>query len=217
MQTSGSWDSSEQRNRHRSPLLRLPGELRNKVYEYVLGGVIVSVFPSVDARFAYQLHAHRTSPSATLGEDPTMLEAMALLRVCRHIYAETRFLPLKLFTLHVNSGGSFFEFLKTLHPMERDAITTIQVSTPDANEGGTLLHCVNRLVGNDFNSQKIHLELLEWSLHLSLDQLGGLKRVIVEEQGQWIYQKGNEHFLRDGIASCVNGRNIDIVLPRSTR
>jgi hypothetical protein len=179
--------------------------------------VTVSVFPSLNARCAYQLHAHLTGPVTAPTAFPTVPEVMALTRVCRQIYAETFLLPLQFFTFHIHSDGSFIEFLETLLPGERDAIRSIQVSTPDANEGGTLLHCVTRLTGNDFNSQKIHLELLEWSLHLALDRLGGLKRVVVEENKQWFYQKANEHLLRDGISSCVKGRNIDIVLPKATR
>jgi hypothetical protein len=142
---------------------------------------------------------------------------MALTRVCRQICAEACSLPLQLFTFHISSDGSFVEFLDTLLPAERDAIKTIQLSTPDANEGGSLLHCVKRRTGNDYVSQKIHLELLEWSFHLALDRLGGLKRVVVEEHTQWVYQKADEHLLRDGIGSCVRGRNIDIVLPELTR
>jgi hypothetical protein len=180
-----------------------------------MSGVTVSVFPSLNARCAYQLHAHLAGPVTAPTADPAVPE-VAITRVCRQIYAETFLLPLRSFTFHINSDGSFIEFLETLAPRAQDAIRTIQVSTPDANEGGTLLHCVTRLTGNDFNSQRIHLELLEWSSHLALDRLGGLRRVVIEENKQWVYKKADEHLLRDGIASCVRGRDIDIVLTKPT-
>jgi hypothetical protein len=186
------------------------------VYEYVLSSVTVSVFPPPDARYRYQLHAHVFGPVAAPTADPTVSNAMALTRVCRQIFVETVSLPLQLFTFHINSDESFPNFLNYLLPIERDAIKTIQISTPDAMEGGSLFHCVQRRTGNDFSSQKLHLEYLEWSMNLALDHLGGLKRVVVEEDPQWLYLKANEHLLRDGIGSCVRGRDIDIILPKPT-
>ncbi|EAT88378.2 hypothetical protein SNOG_04618 [Parastagonospora nodorum SN15] len=191
----------EERNRQRSPLLRLPGELRNKVYEYVLSSVTVSVFPPSDAQYRYQLHAHISGPVAAPTADPTVSNAMALTR---------------LFTFYINSDESFPKFLNYLLPVQRDAIKTIQISTPDAMEGGSLFHCVQRRTDNDFPSQKLHLEYLEWSMNLALDHLEGLKQVVVEEDPQWLYLKANEPLLRDGIGSCVMGRDINIVLPKPT-
>ncbi|KAH4311692.1 hypothetical protein HBI81_129930 [Parastagonospora nodorum] len=209
-------DFCEERNRQRSPLLRLPGELRNKVYEYVLSSVTVSVFPPSDAQYRYQLHAHISGPVAAPTADPTVSNAMALTRVCRQISVETVSLPLQLFTFYINSDESFPKFLNYLLPIQRDAIKTIQISTPDAMEGGSLFHWVQRRTDNDFPSQKLHLEYLEWSMNLALDHLEGLKQVVVEEDPQWLYLKANEHLLRDGIGSCIMGRDIDIVLPKPT-
>jgi hypothetical protein len=206
---------SEARNRKTSPLLRLPGELRNRVYGYALSGVTISVFPAPKPWDPAQLHAHVADPVTALTATSNVMDTINLTRVCRQIHAETRLLPFRAFTFHVNSDGSFNKFIDILLAVQRDAISTIEVSTPDANEGGTLLHCVTRVTGNDFVSQKVHLDLLEWSSHLAFDSLCGLKRVMVEENKQWVYQKDNEPFLRDGISSCVKGRNIDIVLPKS--
>lgn len=185
------------------------------MYEYVFSSVTVSVFPPPDARYRYQLHAHVSGPMETTA-DPTASNAMALTRVCRQIFTETVSLPFQLFTFHISSDGSFPNFLNLLIPVERDAIKTIQVSTPDAMEGGSLLHCVHRSTSNDFPSQKLHLEYLEWSMNLALEYLGGLKRVVVERDPQWLYLKANEHLLRDGIGSCVKDRGIDILLPKPT-
>jgi hypothetical protein len=212
---AGSLQYSESRNRRNSPLLRLPGELRNRVYEYAMSGVTISVFPAPKPWSPAQLHAHVADTATALTAMSSPSDTISLTRVCRQIHVETRLLPFRAFTFHINSDGSFSKFVDSLLPIQRDAISTIEMSTPDANEGGTLLHCVTRVTGNDFVSQKVHLDLLEWSSHLALDRLCGLKRVLVEEDKQWVYRKDNEPFLRDGISSCVMDRNIDIVLPAS--
>lgn len=213
----GSLQHSEARNRQQSPLLRLPGELLNKVYEYVMSGVTISVFAAPKRWGPYELHTNVVDPVTALTTTSNALETTGLTRVCRQIHSETRLLPFRTFTFHIHSDGSFSKLLDTLLPVQRDAISTVQISTPDANEGGTLLHSVTRITGNDFGSQAVHLDLLEWSSDLAFDRLRGLKRVLVEENKQWVYHKCNEPFLRDGISSCVKGRNIDIVLPESTK
>jgi hypothetical protein len=53
-------------------------------------------------------------------------------------------------------------------PSERDAIKTIQVSTPDADEGGSLLHRVQRRTGNDFGAS-IALKFDQVNLETALD------------------------------------------------
>jgi hypothetical protein len=201
---------SEARNRDKSPLLRLPGELRNKVYEYALSGITLFIFPSSNVEKPYRIHVHLAEEAASFSP---AFDVTGLNRVCRQISAETRLLPFQFLTFHIHSDGSFLNFVETLNDVDRDAIATVQISTPDANAGGTLCHAVANSLTNDEVSQRNHLDLLEWSWHLSLDRLGGLKQVVVEEDMQWVYSKAEEHFLRDGISNCVKGRNVDIVIP----
>lgn len=89
------------------------------------------------------------------------------------------------------------------------------MATEDANVGGKLWHSVTNFPGNDYTAQTNHLDLLEWAHHLAFDRLGGLKRVVVEENSQWTYLGDREPTLRAGIAYCTKGRDVDIVLPRS--
>lgn len=65
-----------------SPLLKLPGELRNRIYEFVFRGEV------------YDLAATGTSPLSTHNKD-----RLGLLRACRQIYAESKLFPPALGTL----------------------------------------------------------------------------------------------------------------------
>ncbi|KAH7408373.1 hypothetical protein DE146DRAFT_372209 [Phaeosphaeria sp. MPI-PUGE-AT-0046c] len=206
-------DSRAARNRLRSPLLRLPGELRNRVYELAMSDTVVSVFPSVKPHVPYQLHAHLSGHATDYVGALGMSLVTNLSRVCRQIAAETRLLAFQSATFYIHSDGSFISFIDSLSNAKRGAISTIQISTPDAYAGGTLWCSVKSSVGNDDYSQQIHLDYLEWSWHLSLERLTGLKQVVVEEDEQWVYDKVGERFLREGISSCVRGRNIAIVIP----
>lgn len=118
-------------------------------------------------------------------------------------------------TFSIRSGGSFIKFIDTLPPAMLDAISTIQISTPDAYDGGLLWNHVIHSSSNDEYSQKMHLDYLEWSWHLSLERLNGLRQVLVEKEEQWFYDKTDERFLREGISSCVKGRDIAIIIPEA--
>jgi hypothetical protein len=72
--------NSTQRTQQDSPLLRLPAELRNTIYTYVLQGQI-------------WVAPRRLSFMAGPSPPPNY---MALLHVCREMHADTRFLPFSL-------------------------------------------------------------------------------------------------------------------------
>jgi hypothetical protein len=189
--------------------------LRNKIYDYAMSDMTLSIFPSSNPRKRFQLHAHlaggATGPICSLN----VLDMTGLTRVCQQVYEETRFLPFQAMSFYVHSDGSFIKFIDMLLDAQRDAISTVQISTPDANAGGTLWHSVKNAIGNDDISQRTHLDLLEWSYNLALDRLGGLKRVVVEADNQWVYKKAGERYLLDGIGSCIRGRDVAVVIPES--
>jgi hypothetical protein len=83
-------NNSTERNGISSPLLRLPGKLRNKIYEYALGGRVWHVGDrGSDTRPGDQLIVIKAS------EVP---DACSLLRACHQIHAEAHHLPLSLIT-----------------------------------------------------------------------------------------------------------------------
>lgn len=87
--------------------------------------------------------------------------------------------------------------------------------TEDASVGGKLWHSVTHYPGSDNAAQGDHLDLLEWADNLAFDRLGGLERVIVEENSQWTYYGDRNDILRNGIEHYVKDRNVEIVLPKS--
>jgi len=76
-------------NQSQSPLLRLPGELRNIIYRYFLGNVDIRMFYVKGHWPQHTLRYRRTGNS-----DPRWFKVtarvIALLSVCRQIHAETR-------------------------------------------------------------------------------------------------------------------------------
>jgi hypothetical protein len=208
---------SRARNREQSPLLRLPGELRNKIYEYAMSDVTITIFPSSNPRKPFQLYAYLARGAADAISSSNVLDMTGLMRTCQQVYLETRLLPFQAITFHVNSDGSFITFLEKLLGAERDAITTVQLSTVDANMGGNLYISVAASRRNDEESQRIHLDFLEWSWNLGLDRLVGLKRVVVEPSTQWYYGSEGERFLRAGISRCIKGRDVPVVLPEHSK
>lgn len=201
------------RNQRQSPLLRLPGELRNKVYEYTFSDAIVSVYRSSAPPEYFKMNPYIGSGSSYFTTAPP--ELAALTKTCRQIYADTHLLLFRLITLHVHSDGSLGYLLSTLENSQQHAIATIQLTTQDASVGGTLLESITKRPGNDLVYQGDYLDLLEWMESLPFDKLPGLSRVIVEEDGQWAYKRAGEATLRAGVAHCLKGREVEIVLPPS--
>ncbi|KAF2253367.1 hypothetical protein BU26DRAFT_400386, partial [Trematosphaeria pertusa] len=74
----------------KSPLLRLPGKIRNAIWEYVVGGTTFDMHVKYryKGRYAWRI------PDAKAAN--TTKNQLSLLRVCRQIYAETAILPFKV-------------------------------------------------------------------------------------------------------------------------
>jgi hypothetical protein len=172
--------------------------------------ITVSVLPSRNFRHRYQLHAHLAGAYTAFPPTSDVSDVTALTRVCRQVHAETHLLPLQSITFHIQSDGLFVHFLDALSSAQRKLITTVQMSTHDAYVGGKWWHLVKHSRANDFTSQRNHLDYLEWSFSLALDRLPGLKRVEVEENKQWVYVDTDIFAFREGISSCVKGREIEI-------
>ncbi|KAJ4372173.1 hypothetical protein N0V83_003946 [Neocucurbitaria cava] len=91
-----------------SPLLRLPAELRNQIYEYVLGGKSICLTCCVEVRkrdlkeegFCTAEIATCVTPpgSGYDGADPEERSTLNIVKVCRQIHAETRLL---IFSLNI--------------------------------------------------------------------------------------------------------------------
>jgi hypothetical protein len=189
--------------------------MRNKIYEFAFSGIIVSVFRSPESPKQVQLVPHAEGGGSYLSTASIGFNVTGLTEVCRQMYAESRLLLFKFVTFHVHSDGSFTHFLNTLNDVQQATIATIQMATQDANVGGTLWYFITYFPSNDLNYQKDHLDLLEWMDVLPFERLAGLKRVVVEEDGQWTYTVAGEQKLRGGIAHCLRGRDVEVVIPKT--
>ncbi|KAF2831210.1 hypothetical protein CC86DRAFT_452337 [Ophiobolus disseminans] len=99
---------------------RLPAELRNQDYSYVLkkGPYIFKIkylksIDSTDERFALE---------------PRTRNRFGLLRTCRQIHAETVLLPFALNTLHFNNVIIFKEVVDWLSNKQREVVSSITLN-----------------------------------------------------------------------------------------
>ena len=105
--------NSTKRNQIESPLLRLPGELRNRIHDYVHPTQMWTVPP-----LAFVLDNGKADASP-----PGLSKALLNTQVCRQIYAENALLPLMNSVFLVEKARWFLDL--TSH--QRNAITTIEL------------------------------------------------------------------------------------------
>jgi hypothetical protein len=106
------------KNNQNSPLLRLPPELRGRIWELVFG---VSVLRTVYRTYDRRSKNHRLMPPVTKRKN-----ALALLRACRQIYAETALLPYKSSIFSTTFGAALKPRLQSLKSFQRAQIEEIQ-------------------------------------------------------------------------------------------
>jgi hypothetical protein len=120
-------------NQTNSPLLRLPAELRNRVYEYVFGDVRLILGNCPGARIM-----------TNTGHD---VSALALATTSRQLYVETKLLPFVLGHLLAYSVGYLMSGIKKLGPEQRQAIRNIESDYYDSD-----FSIFNRNSGEIFSS-----------------------------------------------------------------
>ncbi len=137
-------------NQKNSPLLRLPGEIRNRIYEYALGGNTIMIDfetyrttyikdePSkVTPVFKYHCTVYNEYLDPFRGKQPNRVNISSgfglLTGVCRQMYLETDTLPFKHNLVCFGSHNIMFNMLfmeKRLSRRQLDAIT--EMILPDA-------------------------------------------------------------------------------------
>ncbi|KAF3046619.1 hypothetical protein E8E12_011254 [Didymella heteroderae] len=103
-----------------SPLLRLPPELRNRIWEYTLGGHVFDV----TTRGIFK-RRKRIFKAKVWGLPKN---TFALLGVCRQIYAETVLLPYRHNAFNFKSEDAF-DWALCLRPVQQQLISKIYVTT----------------------------------------------------------------------------------------
>jgi hypothetical protein len=98
-----------------SPLLRIPPEIRNRIWEYALGGKNFRQQPRGRKQMFVPMPRERVNASA-------------LLRTCRQIYAETALIPFAVNTFSVNDDyWPLRRVVKSLPKYQRSQITELRV------------------------------------------------------------------------------------------
>jgi len=100
-------------NSRNSWFLRLPAELRNRVYHYALSDGILDIrYDRQDYTFSYE---------------PIAPSGISLLRICRQVRHETVSLPLRLITHRFVSLSSFHQYIRSIPITTRNALSSIVV------------------------------------------------------------------------------------------
>jgi hypothetical protein len=111
----------ELRNELESPFLRLPGEIRNIVYEYALtDGTYDFVQTSLEDTGSARSREFKMTKHKNSG--------LALLQVCRDIYDDTRLLPFNSNTFRCDTLQTFDRLTTLLNIVQCDAIRSIALT-----------------------------------------------------------------------------------------
>ncbi|CAI6287124.1 unnamed protein product [Periconia digitata] len=113
-------------NQLQSPLLRLPPELRNRIYKYALGGKKLRPAGFIH-RIKYEQNGRVTPPNF-----------VALLSVCRQIYAEARLYPFLLNTFEfINTEVEHIdEFAVFLTTQQQQSVKSVTMGIVEENRDG---------------------------------------------------------------------------------
>ncbi|KAF1932426.1 uncharacterized protein M421DRAFT_403295 [Didymella exigua CBS 183.55] len=112
------------KNNQHSPLLRLPPEIRNRIWEYTLGNIVFRVRGKRSGR-KYSMDFVPPSNEPSIG--------VSLLRTCCQIYSEAASMPIRLNTFAFLSTWAVKKVTKQLKPYQRKQINTIRLEaySPD--------------------------------------------------------------------------------------
>lgn len=170
-------------NQNNSPLLKLPAELRNKIYHYVFSGHVISI----SQRYWAAKHTCVYLKEDCLNKEArSQAEFLALTATCRQIHHETYLFPFALSELRLNAYLNLdFRviqiFLDSLSAEKRAAIT--KLSVPDNFYVSFLLAYFS---GQDFptdSSPEFDVQASEQEMagpfRTLLAQLNGLKCILV--------------------------------------
>ena len=110
------------RNHRESHFLRLPGEVRNRIYNYALGRKHILILPPR----LYSADRNGTSDHLpTVVEPNTIRKLLHLTETCRQIHAETNLLVFEMNDFRIPFKYSFDYFVKSVSQRQMEAIRTL--------------------------------------------------------------------------------------------
>ncbi|KZM26843.1 uncharacterized protein EKO05_0010786 [Ascochyta rabiei] len=105
-----------------SPFLRLPGEVRNRIYGLVLGGRQIQVlYPRL---YSAERDGGQNDGFASL-EPGTVRKLLHMTEACRQIHAETDLLVFQTNDFRIASNHSFETFLDALSQRQAEAVRSL--------------------------------------------------------------------------------------------
>lgn len=111
------------RNASTSPLLRLPPEIRLRIYKYVFGGQRLWIdCHRHKYRNSYATHLGARFCHFNITENSNRRLDIRLLRVCRQIFTEAALLPYTLNEFVFQSQLARREFLKSIRPGKKQVV-----------------------------------------------------------------------------------------------
>jgi hypothetical protein len=185
-QTSNKVRSTEL-NQKESPLLRLPGEIRNMIYEDIFSAFVIHPIcegPTRDAKCTLCMEHREGFWSLSLDK------AIKASLVCRQYHSETQDLIYK-WSEFLISPASLSRFVATLPSAQLKVITKARVTSHDAAKAAEAFS-TGEFLRQYFRAPQIYPLGMSYSQelsiifsHIHLHKLKGLKRVILE---RWFWQ-----------------------------
>lgn len=190
---------SVKRNASSSPFLRLPGEVRNKIYGYVMEDLVLVV------------HKYCEDKVIPCAKQPSVAKRVFLLpQVCRQLYSETFVLLFKKATILFSFYASGYEVFdcngiirernpskdpQVLHKSRLDVITSVTLNPDSALMQGSLFPNLQQLdvsaEGCGSSLTLLKRDLLEkWHGHVQIhfhdnDPTGGLLNETNSNHPSW--------------------------------
>jgi hypothetical protein len=178
-------------SQHLPTLLLLPGELRNKIYGYAVGGIHVFIHenlqtsPIMSRVVVYQDGANR-GPG-------TIAEYLGFTQSCRQTQAEIGLLPFTMSTVHITRISKAYSLVSLLPDARRKAITTVVVTERDA------ANLARRLLAFRI---KLSTRLKLYNLSLIKKQLSYLSRMLSAMALPGLERVGLVREARERVHSC---------------
>ncbi|KAH4961074.1 hypothetical protein HBI52_002470 [Parastagonospora nodorum] len=210
------------RNQQESPLLQLPGELRNKIYEYIFNPLAIecnrwTVFAgSMDSerpwnRFLpsemreeewqnglWASGSYKSKPNSdNFRNRLPIMSQLFMSRVFHQIHAETVQLIIPKAVFYFTDSFAFRILQRATTKALNAAIAAVRLSLNDA-----------KMIGLRYKFPEVRQP---WIPHFGLDKLKGLERILLEDF-EWANSEIDKEWVRGGIRICNGGdRDIDTV------
>ncbi|KAI4683274.1 hypothetical protein J4E81_009403 [Alternaria sp. BMP 2799] len=149
--------NATQRNQTESPLLKLPGEVRNKIYNYVFS--VGSVY------FGRSHHHYRTSETDYVPEGCEPTDLLDVVSTCRQIRSDTSTLLFKNNVIIIDDQ-KIFKIVEQLEPHQLEAIKALEIIFYDIKGCMPNLTTLSRMFAREFKNmlglERVSVRLICW-------------------------------------------------------